>query len=141
MGFAYLIEKLEDVVYEDVGDDYFGGDNEAEAHRLQVPRVSPQEREGVEVDRSLDGEVLEGAEVVAAVVEGGLAAEDLVPDEKAEGLELGAVLADVDDLAPVPLVLVHLEGENLQSRTDGGEQRLHVGELHRHEVELDEMLQ
>ena len=38
---AYLIEELEDVVDEDVGDDDFGGNNEAEAHSLQVPRVSP----------------------------------------------------------------------------------------------------
>ena len=56
-----------------------------------------------QVNGALDGEVFEGAEVVAAVVEGGLAAEDLVADEQAEGLELGAVPADVDDLAPVPL--------------------------------------
>ena len=38
---AYLIEELEDVVDEDVGDDDFGGNDEAEAHCLQVPRVSP----------------------------------------------------------------------------------------------------
>ena len=56
------------------------------------------------MDRSLDGEVLEGAEVVAAVVEGGLAFQHLVPDEKAERLELGAVSADVDDLASVTLM-------------------------------------
>ena len=56
-----------------------------------------------QVDRSLDGEVLEGAEVVAAVVEGGLAFQHLVSDEKPERYELGAVAADVDDLAPVAL--------------------------------------
>ena len=39
------------------------------------------------------------------------------------------------------LVLVHFEGESLQPRADGGEKRLHVGELHRDEVELDEVLQ
>ena len=109
--------------------------------------------------------MFEGVEVVAAVVEGSLAAEDLVSNEQAEGFELGAVPADVDDLAPVPLmryvgdtrmkhwqlevilinianlVLVHFEGQSLQSRADSGEQRLHVGELHRDEVEFDEMLQ
>ena len=37
-----------------------------------------------QVDRSLDSEVLEGAEVVAAVVEGGLAFQHLVSDEQAE---------------------------------------------------------
>lgn len=41
MSCAYLIEKLEDVVDEDVSDDDFGGNDEAEAHCLQVPRVSP----------------------------------------------------------------------------------------------------
>ena len=56
-----------------------------------------------QVDRSLDGEVLEGAEVVAAVVEGGLAFQHLVSDEQAERFELGTVPADVDDLAPIPL--------------------------------------
>ena len=48
--------------------------------------------------------MFEGVEVVAAVVEGSLAAEDLVSNEQAEGFELGAVPADVDDLAPVPLM-------------------------------------
>ena len=52
---------------------------------------------------ALDGEVLEGAEVVATVVEGGLAAEHLVADEEPEGFELGAVAADVNNLAPVSL--------------------------------------
>ena len=57
-----------------------------------------------QVDRSLDGEVLEGAEVVAAVVEGGLAFQHLVSDEQAERFELGAVPTDVDDLASVTLM-------------------------------------
>ena len=54
---------------------------------------------------ALDGEVLEGAEVVATVVEGGLAPQHLVSDEQAERFELGAVPTDVDDLAPVPLMM------------------------------------
>ena len=56
------------------------------------------------MDRSLDGEVLEGAEVVAAVVEGGLAFQHLVSDEQAERFELRAVPTDVDDLATVTLM-------------------------------------
>ena len=47
MNCAHLVEQLEDVVDEDVGDDDFGRDDEAEAQGLQVPRVAPQEREGV----------------------------------------------------------------------------------------------
>ena len=57
-----------------------------------------------QVDRSLDSEVLEGAEVVAAVVEGGLAFQHLVSDEQAERFELRAVPTDVDDLASVTLM-------------------------------------
>ena len=56
------------------------------------------------MNRALDGEVFEGAEVVTAVVEGCLATENLISNEQAKGFELGAVPADVDDLAPVPLM-------------------------------------
>ena len=57
-----------------------------------------------QVNRALDGEVFERAEVVTAVVEGCLATENLISNEQAKGFELGAVPADVDDLAPVPLM-------------------------------------
>ena len=45
------------------------------------------------------------------------------------------------DFGITNLILVHFESQSLQPRSDGGEERLHVGELHRDEVELDEVLQ
>ncbi len=69
-----------------------------------------------------------------------LSTENLVANENAEVLEIIAVASDEHDLRALALLLVHLQGQGLELRPDHPQQGLGVGELHRDQVELDQVL-